>query len=336
MVSNVEPESELASPKSETAEPRRSRTSPVVRALTGKTRHVAVVATPVAAATAELPINARPVPRPGRWITTALVLVLVAMFVHGIITNKQYGWGIVGHYFLSPIILSGLQLTAILTVVAMAIGIVIGVFVAVMRLSTNRLLSTASWVYTWFFRGTPLLVQLFLWYYIGYLYPRLSFGIPFGPAFVSASANTIVSPLSAAIVGLGLFEGAYMAEIVRSGILSVDSGQVEAARALGMSHRLLMRLIVLPQAMRVVIPPTGNQVITLLKSTSLVSVIALGDLLYQTEKIYAQNFETVPLLLVATLWYLILTTALSIGQSYLERYFGKGHVPLRARRTAKA
>ncbi len=127
-----------------------------------------------------------------------------------------------------------------------------------------------------------------------------------------------------------------MAEIVRSGILSVDSGQVEAARALGMSHRLLMRLIVLPQAMRVVIPPTGNQVITLLKSTSLVSVIALGDLLYQTEKIYAQNFETVPLLLVATLWYLILTTALSIGQSYLERYFGKGHVPLRAKRTAKA
>jgi polar amino acid transport system permease protein len=297
---------------------------------------VAVVAAPAPVTTAELPIRARPVPRPGRWVATVAVLVLIAMFVHGIITNKQYAWGIVGHYFLSPIILSGLQLTAVLTVVAMAIGIVIGILVAVMRLSTNRLLSTASWVYTWFFRGTPLLVQLFLWYYIGYLYPHLSFGIPFGPEFVSASANTVVSPLSAAIAGLGLFEGAYMAEIVRSGILSVASGQVEAARALGMTHRLLMRRIVLPQAMRVVIPPTGNQVITLLKSTSLVSVIALGDLLYQTEKVYAQNFETVPLLLVATLWYLILTTALSVGQSYLERYFGKGHVPLRARRAAKA
>lgn len=288
------------------------------------------------AASLELPIKARPVPRPGRWVATVVVLVLVAMLVHGIVTNGNFAWRVVGHYFFSPIILSGLQLTAILTALSMAIGIVLGVVVAVMRLSTNRLLSITSGVYVWFFRGTPLLVQLFLWYYLGYLYPHLSFGIPFGPAFVTASSNSIISPLSAALVGFGLFEGAYMAEIVRSGILSVDAGQVEAARALGMPQRLLMRRIVLPQAMRVVIPPTGNQVITLLKSTSLASVIALGDLLYQTEKIYAQNFETVPLLIVATLWYLILTTVLSIGQSYLEKYFGKGHLPIRARKAARA
>lgn len=334
-MSNVEPESELAIPPPMTLDRRPSLGSTTVRAWTGRGRRAHEEAGP-AGHSVELPIKALPVPRPGRWIATVVVLVLVAMFVHGIITNPHYGWRIVGHYFLSPIILSGLQLTAILTVLSMAIGIVLGIVVAVMRLSTNRLLSTVSGVYIWFFRGTPLLVQLFLWYYVGYLYPHLSFGIPFGPAFVTASSNSIVSPLSAALVGLGLFEGAYMAEIVRSGILSVDAGQVEAARALGMTHRLLMRRIVLPQAMRVVIPPTGNQVITLLKSTSLVSVIALGDLLYQTEKVYAQNFETVPLLVVATLWYLILTTALSIGQSYLERYFGRGQVPLRARRASKS
>lgn len=327
----MDPESKLARPQPESLVPP-SWASTAVREWTER-RRCSSEAAVTTAASDELPIKARPVPRPGRWLATVVVLVLVAMFVHGLVTNKQYGWGIVGHYFLSPIILSGLQLTAILTVASMAIGIIIGVLVAVMRLSTNRLLSTASWIYTWFFRGTPLLVQLFLWYYLGYLYPHLSFGIPFGPTLASASANSIVSPLSAALIGLGLFEGAYMAEIVRSGILSVDSGQVEAARACGMTRRLLMRRIVLPQAMRVVIPPTGNQVITLLKSTSLVSVIALAELLYQTEKIYARNFETFPLLLVATLWYLILTTTLSIGQSYLERHFGKGQVsPTRPRR----
>ncbi len=276
--------------------------------------------------------RARPIQRPGRWVATAIVLVLCAMLVHGAVTNQAFGWEVVGHYFFSSLILHGLLLTAILTAIAMLIGVALGIILAVMRMSTNRLMANASRLYIWFFRGTPLLVQLIFWYNIGALYPRLSFGIPFGPSFVSVSSNRVITALIAAIIGLGLNEGAYMAEIVRSGILAVDIGQVEAARALGMTHRLLLRRIVLPQAMRVIIPPTGNQAITMLKSTSLVSVLALADLLYTVETIYARTFQTIPLLLVASLWYLVLTTVLSIGQMYLERYYGKGHVLIGATR----
>lgn len=269
-------------------------------------------------------IRARPVPHPGRWVATVIVGVLAAMFANGVVTNSTYGWNVVGHYFFSPLILGGVKITIILTVVSMAVGIVIGILVAVMRMSENPLISNASRLYIWFFRGTPLLVQLMFWFNIGALYPKLSIGIPFGPSFASFGENHIMTALVSALVGLSLNEGAYMAEIVRAGIISVDWGQIEAARALGMSHRLTMRRIVLPQAMRVVIPPTGNQVITMLKSTSLVSVIALADLMYSAELIYAGNFETIPLLVVASLWYLLMTTVLSIGQYYLERYYGKG------------
>lgn len=273
-------------------------------------------------------LKARPVPRPSRWIATAVVAVLIAMLFHGLVTNSAFGWGVVAQYFFSPLILSGVRLTVILTAVSMLAGIAIGILVAVMRMSSNPLMANASRLYIWFFRGTPLLVQLIFWYNIGALYPKLSVGVPFGPSFASVSANHVLTALVAALVGLSLNEGAYMAEIVRAGIVSVDAGQTEAARATGMHHRLVMRRIVLPQAMRVIIPPTGNQVITMLKSTSLCSVLSIAELLYSAEIIYSRNFETIPLLIVASLWYLLMTTVLSIGQMYLERHFGRGQATM--------
>jgi polar amino acid transport system permease protein len=211
-----------------------------------------------------------------------------------------------------------------LTVIAMAIGIVLGVLLAIMRQSRNPLVSSGSWIYVWFFRGTPVLVQLLFWNFIAALYPRISLGIPFGPQFIHANANQLITPFIAAILGLGLNEGAYMAEIVRAGILSVEEGQTDAALALGMTRLQTMRRIVLPQAMRVIIPPTGNETISLLKTSSLVSVIAYTELLYSAQLIYAVNYRTIPLLIVASIWYLIVTTVLSIGQYYVERYYGRG------------
>jgi polar amino acid transport system permease protein len=232
---------------------------------------------------------------------------------------------VIGRYFFSRPILSGLALTIELTVIAMAIGIVLGVAFAVMRLSPNPLVSSASWLYIWFFRGTPVLVQLFFWYDISYLYPRLTLGIPYLLApFVHLNANTAITPIAAAILGLGLNEGAYMAEIVRAGILSVDEGQIEAAKALGLSRLSTMRRVVLPQAMRVIVPPMGNETISMLKTSSLASVIAVTELLKAAGNVYARTYQTVPLLMVASFWYLILTSVLTVGQYYLERHFARG------------
>jgi polar amino acid transport system permease protein len=222
-------------------------------------------------------------------------------------------------------VLDGLVVTLELTVIAMAIGIAGGVVLAVMRLSPNPLISGASWLYVWFFRGTPVLVQLLFWSFISALYPKISLGIPFGgPELVSGDANRIITPFVAAILGLGLNEAAYMAEIVRAGILSVEEGQNDAAQALGMTRLQTMRRIVLPQAMRVIIPPTGNETISMLKTSSLVSVIAYKELLYSVQLIYAVSFLQIPLLIVASIWYLVITTLLSIGQYYVERRFGRG------------
>jgi polar amino acid transport system permease protein len=222
-------------------------------------------------------------------------------------------------------VLDGLVVTLELTVIAMAIGIAGGVVLAVMRLSPNPLISGASWLYVWFFRGTPVLVQLLFWSFISALYPKISLGIPFGgPELVSGDANRIITPFVAAILGLGLNEAAYMAEIVRAGILSVEEGQTDAAQALGMTRLQTMRRIVLPQAMRVIIPPTGNETISMLKTSSLVSVIAYKELLYSVQLIYAVSFLQIPLLIVASIWYLVITTLLSIGQYYVERRFGRG------------
>jgi polar amino acid transport system permease protein len=208
----------------------------------------------------------------------------------------------------------------------MALGIVLGIVLAVMRLSPNPLVSGSSWLYIWFFRGTPLLVQLLFWGFIAALFPRITLGVPFGgPAIIDVSALSLIPPFVAAILGLGLNEGAYMAEIVRAGMISVDEGQTEAAHSLGMSRLQTLRLIVVPQAMRVIIPPTGNETISMLKNTSLVIVLgSVFELLFATQQIYAANYETIPLLIVASIWYLAMTSVLYVGQYFIERRFGRG------------
>ena len=277
------------------------------------------------AADAELELRVGRRQHPGWWFATAAVLVMAAVIVNVLVTNPNVGWDHVADYFFSTDILKGLLRTIELTVLAMVIGIAIGVVVAVMRLSPIPVLSGVSWIYIWFFRGTPLLVQIIFWYNLAALFPVLSIGIPFGgPTIVSGDSNVLITPFVAAVLGLGLNEGAYMSEIVRGGIQSVDHGQTEAATALGMTRGRTMRRIVLPQAMRVIIPPTGNQVISMLKSSSLVSVTSLPELLYSAQLIYNANFLTIPLLIVASIWYLIVTSVLSWGQYYVERHYARG------------
>src|SRR3954447_22135262 len=249
------------------------------------------------------------------------------MLVNTILTNPGFRWPVVGEYIFSPPVLNGLRNTLVLTVLSMAIGLVGGIGLAIMRLSPNPVLSSVSAVYIWLFRGTPLIAQLLFWNFLAALYPRLSLGIPFGPEFVSFDTNQLINQFTACLLGLGLNEAAYMAEIVRGGLQSVDHGQSEAAGALGMSRGQALRRIVLPQAMRVIIPPTGNETISMLKTTSLVSVIAYTELLYSVQLIYSVNFKTIPLLLVAAIWYLFFTTILSIGQYYIERRYARGAVP---------
>ena len=251
-------------------------------------------------------------------------MVVAVSIIRSVATNPRFHWGIVGQYLFDPRIVHGARITIELTVVAMAIGIAGGIGLAVMRLSPNRLVSGASWLYIWFFRGTPLLVQILFWNFIAALYPRIDLGIPFGPALVHANANTLLKPFLVCILALGLNEAAYMSEIVRAGIISVDEGQYQAASSLGMGRLLTMRRIVLPQAMRVIVPPTGNETISMLKNTSLVSVIAYAELLYSAQLIYGVNYQTIPLLIVATAWYLAMTSVLYVGQYFVERRFGRG------------
>jgi polar amino acid transport system permease protein len=269
-------------------------------------------------------LKAVPVRHPGRWISALCIAVLAAMLVNSFFTNSRYGWSTIWKYAFTGPILRGVGVTLELTVVAMVIGVAGGIVLAVMRLSPNPVVSGSSWFYIWAFRGTPVLVQIFLWFNLSYLFPHLSIGIPFGPRFATASTNSLISALTAGILALGLNEAAYMAEIVRAGILSVDEGQSEAASALGMRRGLIMRRIVLPQAMRVIIPPTGNETISMLKTSSLVSTIAVPELLQQTQAIVNTTYITIPLFLMASLWYLAMTSVLTIGQFYLERYFGRG------------
>jgi polar amino acid transport system permease protein len=269
-------------------------------------------------------IRAVPVRHVGRWVAGAIVLVVAVALINSVATNSRFEWSVVGSYLFDDRIISGLRITLELTVIAMAIGIVLGVLLAVMRLSPNKLVSGSSWLYIWFFRGTPVLVQILFWYYIAALYPKIDLGVPFGPSVIHADANTLIKAFTAGVLALGLNEGAYMAEIVRAGIISVDEGQSDAARSLGMTRLQTMRRIVLPQAMRVIIPPTGNETISMLKTTSLVSVIAVPDLLYGAQEIYSVNFKTIPLLIVASIWYLVCTSVLYVGQFYLERYYGRG------------
>jgi polar amino acid transport system permease protein len=269
-------------------------------------------------------IEAVPVRHIGRWIAAAIVLIIAAALVRSAVTNDRFEWNIVGDYLFDTRILNGLVKTLELTVLGMVIGIVLGVILALMRLSGNPLLSSASWVYIWFFRGTPLLVQILIFFNIAALYPTIDLGIPFGPSFIHINGTTLVTPFFAGMLALGLNEGAYMSEIVRAGIISVDEGQFDAAKAVGMKQGQTMRRVVLPQAMRVIIPPTGNETISMLKNSSLVYVIAVSELLYSATLIYSVNYKTIPLLIVVSIWYLAATTVLSIGQYYLERHYGRG------------
>jgi polar amino acid transport system permease protein len=276
-----------------------------------------------------------PLRHPGRWVAAAVVCLLAVMAVHSLffsnvkrdgVTEERFEWNVINHYFLSPGILEGLAVTLALTAVAMLGGILLGVFVAIMRLSPNPIVSGGSWIYIWFFRGTPVLVQLLFWYNAAYIFPTFSLGVPFGPALVHFNLNSWLTPFVAASIGLALNEGAYMSEIIRAGIISVDEGQTEAAQSLGMSRLLALRLIVLPQAMRVVIPPTGNETISMLKTSSLASVVVAPELLFRAQQIYAANYKVIPLLMVASLQYLWVTSVLMVGQYYLERHYARGAV----------
>lgn len=269
-------------------------------------------------------VRALPVRHPLRWAAAGLILLLAAMAIHMLVTNPSLQWDQVRRYLTNAHILSGVLVTLWLTAAAMAIGICGGLILALMRRSANPMTASASWLYTWFFRGTPVLVQLIFWYNLRLLTGNISLGIPFGPAAATFNTNALVTTYMAAVLGLGLNEAAYMSEIVRAGILSVDAGQSEAALALGMRHFQVMRRIVLPQALRVIIPPTGNETISMLKATSLVSIIAVTDLLKATEDISSVNYQVIPLLVVASIWYLILTSILSAGQHYLERHYNRG------------
>jgi polar amino acid transport system permease protein len=269
-------------------------------------------------------IKAVPVRRPGRWLAAFIVLVILASIVRAIVSNPNFHWGEVWHYMSDPRILHGVVATIYLTVLAMLVGVVLGVILAVMRLSPNPVVSTTSWLYIYVFRGTPVLVQIIFWYNIAALFPRIDIGVPFGPALIHADGNKIITTFVAALLALGLNEGAYMAEIVRAGILSVPEGQSEAAESLGMGRMQIMRHIVLPQAMRVILPPTGNETISMLKSTSLVYTIGFAELMYETTQIYAVNFQPIPLLITASIWYLIMTSVAYVGQYFLERKFGQG------------
>ena len=278
-------------------------------------------------------IEAVPVRHPWRWVGAAVLAVLLAMLINTLVfsqtqqphaTGSRFGWSTVRQYLFASTVLHGVVLTLELTILSMIAGVLIGVLLAVMRLSKSRLISGSAWVYIWFFRGTPVLVQILFWFNIEALYPHLTLGIPFGPSFVTLNMNALLTPFIAGALALSLNEGAYMAEIVRAGIISVDEGQAEAAHSLGMSRAKSLRLIVLPQAMRLIIPPTGNETISMLKTTSLVSTIAVLELTKATQDIAAQNYRTIQLLIVASIWYLFMTTILSIGQYYLERHYAKG------------
>lgn len=275
----------------------------------------------------------KPVPAGGatRWIAAAVLFVLVVFFLQVLITNPNLQWTVVAQYMFNRAILAGLGMTLLLTALAMILGLAIGVVIALMRLSGDRVLGAVSWGWIWFFRGVPPLVQLIFWYNLALLLPEISLGIPFGPKLFTWNTNDLITPFSAAIMGLAFTESAYAAEMLRAGIQAVSGGQTEAAATLGMTRGQTLRRIVLPQALRIVIPPIGNDTISMLKFTSLVSVLALPDLLYSAQMVYARTYQTVPLLIVATIWYLILTTVLTAAEHLIEDRLRIGRRPAGSR-----
>jgi polar amino acid transport system permease protein len=284
-------------------------------------------------------IEAVPVRHPGRWVAIAVIAVLVGMLVHLLVTNKAFDWSFVFQAMDQKPVISGfIKGTLLVTVLSMIVGVAGGVVLAVMRLSDNPILAGVSWAFTWFFRSVPRYLLLFTMGTLGVLFPQgISFGVPFdwkiidwlGMSgdwrFLNLDANQVFTGLVAGVIGLGLSEAAYMAEIARAGIMSVDRGQAEAAQALGMSSSKVMRRVVLPQAMRVIVPPTGNETIAMLKDTSLLlAVPVIGELFYQLQSIGSTYYKTFPIAVAATLYYLAATSVLMIGQYFLERHFGRG------------
>ncbi|MFI7501980.1 amino acid ABC transporter permease [Streptomyces sp. NPDC049687] len=252
--------------------------------------------------------------RLGQWTAAAVVLVLLALAVNSVLRNDAFQWAVVADYFTTDSVLRGLWLTLWLTAVVMGLGFVLGTLLAAARLSANPVLRAVSWGYVWLFRSIPILVQLLLWFNIGALYPQV-FGV---------KTVNLLTPVAVAIIGLTLHEAAYAAEVVRGGILSVDRGQVEAAQALGLSRWRRWRRIVLPQAMRSIVPPAGNMLIGTLKGTSVVSVIAVQDLLFSVQLVYHRTYQVIPLLMVATVWYTVVTSVLGVGQYYVEKHYARG------------
>lgn len=272
------------------------------------------------------PIDAVPLRHPWRWVSAVVIVALVGLFIYGAATNEAYGWSTYFDYLFNERILLGVLNTLQLTVYAMALGVVLGIVLSVMRLSPNPVFRWVAWAFLWVFRGTPVYVQLVFWGLIPTIYQNIQIGVPFGPSLLQVNLQSLSIPFLLAVVGLGLNEAAYMAEIIRAGITSVPEGQTEASTALGMSWGLTMRRTVLPQAMRVIIPPTGNELISMLKTTSLVTAVPYSYDLYSiaSREIAARIFEPVPLLLVAATWYLVVTSVLMVGQHYLERHFSRG------------
>jgi polar amino acid transport system permease protein len=282
-------------------------------------------------------IRAVPVRHPGRWIAAAVIALLAAMFVHMLVTNPVFQWDFMFDNLFSEPVLRGARTTLVMTVLAMVIGILLGIVLAVMRLSANPIVSGAAWVYIWFFRAIPRLVLLFFVANLGALYARYELGFPFDQQLMDLfgfegdwrllglNGNEIFAGFTAGLIGLALSEGAYAAEIVRAGIQSVDPGQEEAAAALGMSRGRTMRRIVLPQAMRVIIPPMGNETIAMLKDTSLlVAVPVTTELNFQIRAIGSRTFQVIPMAVASILWYLALASLLMVGQYFLEKRFSRG------------
>nr|WP_307797338.1 amino acid ABC transporter permease [Williamsia soli] len=263
-------------------------------------------------------------PHYGRWLGVVVVLILLSQFVAGAVTNPRFDWPTFAQFFFSTTVLDALWLTIQLTAYGAVFGFAGGVVLALMRQSPNPLLRSVSWAFIWLFRSIPLIVQILFWGFLGALYTHLGYGIPFGPIFGETATKDLIGPMTAAVIGLSIHQAAYGAEIIRAGLISVDEGQREAAAALGIPARRQFTKIIFPQAMRTIVPPAANEIIGLLKGTSAVFIIALPDLFYQVQVIYGRNGRIIPLLMVAVVWYVILTGLLSVIQFYIERYFAKG------------
>ena len=270
-------------------------------------------------------IHARPVRKPGPIVAAVIVAIFVAMLIHGMVTNPNFDWSTVWKYLFNEHVLDGIKWTLLLTVYAMVLATILAIILAVMRKSSNPVLRWVSWFFIWFFRGTPVYTQLVFWGLLSVLIPKLAIGIPFGPEFWSIDTKTVLNATVATVLGLGLNEAAYLSEIVRAGIEAVDPGQEEAAKALGMPPSMIMRRIVLPQAMRIIVPPTGNETIGMLKTTSLALAVPFTlELQFATNAIANRIYKTIPLLIVACIWYLVITSVLMVIQAQLEKHFGKG------------